>query len=251
MHSVDCRLGDESKSMRNDDLVVVPFEDLKQQRPPNQVVTSLRDVMEGKVVVPSALGERDQKRPKFNSKPKKKPVVEVVALEKSVDADDNDDDNEDDDDEDEEEEDVEDEKEDRRKELDAINRTEGLMQGAPKYKKKGRAEHVKIWWSAYDTDMFFDNLRLWGTDFLLGNSKFPKTRDHRSFLRKLHHEEKANAEAVNWALDHPLPVPDGMNPDDVPLPCQLEGYSKEDLDAYYKVLLATLKKNAGANPTQL
>ncbi len=252
----------------NDNLPVVELESVIRRRGGGSVV-SLKDVMLGKVVVESADG-KDQRKRRKRRKPEEEEqnekdeeeekegeeeeknedeeeenrnaIVEEEEEnqgeaeeeeEEEEDGDDDDDDGNDDDDGDNDD-------EERKAELDKINRVEG-MRGA-RSRKRGRQKHVKTNWSFYETEMFFDNLRLFGTDFLLGSDKFPN-RSHKQMVRKLRVEEKVNPQAVDWALANPFKIPDGIDPYKIPLPCQLEGYSNEDLEAYYKVLLETLERN--------
>jgi hypothetical protein len=134
--------------------------------------------------------------------------------------------------------DEEDDAETRRAELLAINKKEGMERVESK-KKKTRLKNVKVSWSPYETEMFFDNIRLFGTDFLLGSDKFPN-RTHKQMTRKLRVEEKQNPEVVDWVLRNPIDFPEEIDPYTLDLPCQLEGYAKKDLDKYYQVLLESV-----------
>ncbi len=220
---------------------------------------TLKDVMRGRVVVDSADG-RDQKKHKKN--------VQTVALAKEQEEEQEDEEEQEQEgqqrevEQDEEElvdgenvavpeqvddkviaealeleseNDEEDDAETRRAELLAINKMEGMERVESK-KKKTRLKNVKVSWSPYETEMFFDNIRLFGTDFLLGSDKFPN-RTHKQMTRKLRVEEKQNPEAVDWVLRNPIDFPEEIDPYTLDLPCQLEGYAKKDLDKYYQVLL--------------
>lgn len=230
--------------MASDNLRVVPLEEVVRKRVANEHVVTIKDVMLGTVVVESADGHDQKRRRKRAKKVEEKRqeieeahvldggpeensaenvhdiedevVAEVLGLDEEYD----------------EEEDEEELASARKAQLDAINKNEGLN-NVQRSRKKARSNNVKTSWSFYETEMFFDNLRLSGTDFVLGAGKFP-TRSHKQMVRKLLDEEKTNQKAIDWALQNPLNIPDDVNPFSVPLPCQLEGYASDDLDAYYK-----------------
>jgi hypothetical protein len=217
---------------------VVSLESVRGGRDPGRRVVPIKDIIVGRAKVASREPERVKKRRRMQKL--------------RDDEDDEDDDGDEEEEEEEEEQEEEEEEEEegsdaeaqRRGEVERINAAEGLQRpaAAPRGKKGPvRQAGVKNTWSPYETDKFFDSVRVFGTDFTLAAEKFAnRTRDQLVF--KFHQEESNNEDAVTWAMRNSLEVPPELNPFELDLPCQLEGWSQEDLDKFYVVLLDEIKK---------
>lgn len=57
-------------------------------------------------------------------------------------------------------------------------------------------------WTAEDTELFFQGLRCWGTDFAMVSRLFP-TRSRRQVKNKYKREERLNPQRIDAALSGP------------------------------------------------
>jgi hypothetical protein len=103
------------------------------------------------------------------------------------------------------------------------------------------------YWSPYETDKLYDAFRVFGADFTLMEAKFAN-RNRLQLKSKFNLEEKDNDEAITWALANEFEVPDEIDPFALPLPCQLRGWSQDELKKYYPVLLKHLEAKYGTRP---
>lgn len=109
-------------------------------------------------------------------------------------------------------------------------------------------------WSRYETDKFYDALRMFGTDFTLIASRFPN-RSRKQIKAKFVKEESRNSIAVTWALRNPFPMPEecgaksaasqvGVSPNAqltwpradpfaLPFPSMMRGWPREDIETYW------------------
>ncbi len=219
-------------------LEMVTMEQVRSRRDPTQRVVTLRDLVSGREQVPRMEGERDNKRQRRSR------VRKTVTEEKEDNGEAGDEEVAVNGGEVEEEEEEEEEANDeqkaakRQQEIARINLTEGLR--PEKKPKNSRRSGVKVVWSSYETDKFYDSLRLLGSDFTLSVGRFGN-RTRQQMVKKLHQEDRTNEAAVTWAMRNTLNVPAELNPFEVPMPCQLEGWHKEDLDRFYDVLLQEIK----------
>ena len=110
--------------------------------------------------------------------------------------------------------------------------------------EEGEKKEQSAYWSPYETDKLYDALRVFGSDFTLMEPKFAN-RSRPQLKAKFNLEEKDNEDAITWALANEFDVPDEIDPFELPFPCQLRGWSQEDLDAYYPVLLQHLENKYG------
>jgi hypothetical protein len=74
-------------------------------------------------------------------------------------------------------------------------------------------------WSRYETDKFYDALRLFGTDFTLMTTRF-SNRTRKQLKAKFTKEEGRNSSAITDAVKDPFPLPDDCDPFEIRLPCQ-------------------------------
>lgn len=125
---------------------------------------------------------------------------------------------------------------------EAVNDTSGFLhQKRGSINPRQKRKDVNVLWMPYETDKFYDALRLFGSDFSLMKTRFAN-RDRKSLKAKFHKEEKADQEAITWALLHDLGVPDDIDPFQLPFPSQLRGWDQQTLREYHEDLIKRLEE---------
>jgi hypothetical protein len=121
-----------------------------------------------------------------------------------------------------------------------------VNEGAPASKKSAGKKEKKdknARWSMYETDKFYDCLRMFGTDFTLIAHRF-KNRTRKQIKAKYQQEEKKNPTALTWALNHEYlnQLPSEVDPFELAMPCEYRGYDLGFIEDYWSELRAQLCK---------